>query len=112
MHRALLRLPLVIAAAFAVPATASAGCHLIDCVENVYVQPQEIATRSCEDLWVLRNSIWNDAGYCFKSSRAVKFFGTHSCRHADQSAVPLNDYQRANVKTIRAVETTNGCTAN
>lgn len=112
MPRALLPLSLVVATTFAVPATANAGCHLIDCVENVYVQPKEIATRSCEDLWLLRNSIWNDAGYCFKTQRAVKSFGTHTCRHADQAAVPLNDYQRANVKTIRAVETANGCIAN
>lgn len=112
MNRTLLPLSLVVAATFAVPATANAGCHLIDCVENVYIAPKEIETRSCEDLWILRNSIWNDAGYCFKTERAVKAFGTHNCRYPDQSAVPLNDYQRANAKTILAVETAHNCIAN
>ena len=102
-------LPLVVAAAFAVPSTASAGCHLVDCVENVYITPKELQAKTCEDLWILRNSIWNDAGYCFKTLRAVKAFGNHACRYGDQSAVPLNDYQRANAKTILAVEAARKC---
>ena len=55
----------------AVSATpAKAGCHLVDCVEDVFVKPQEIADRRCEDLWVLRNAIYQSAGYCFRSERA------------------------------------------
>lgn len=102
-------LPLVVAAAFAVPSTASAGCHLVDCVENVYTTPKELQAKTCEDLWILRNSIWNDAGYCFKTPRAVKAFGNHACQYGDQSAVPLNDYQRTNAKTILAVEAARKC---
>ncbi|WP_295559988.1 YARHG domain-containing protein [uncultured Hyphomicrobium sp.] len=110
MPRPLAPLLLVAAATFAVPATANAGCHLIDCVENVYVTKQEIEHKSCEDLWILRNSIWNDAGYCFRTPRAIKAFGTHNCRYADQSAVPLNDYQRENAATIIEVEMAHACT--
>lgn len=112
MTRPLLPLSLVVAATFTVPATANAGCHLIDCVENVYVTPKQIEAKSCEDLWILRNSIWNDAGYCFKTPRGIKAFGNDACQYTDQSAVPLNDYQRENAETVLAVETTNGCLSN
>ncbi|MCC7252540.1 YARHG domain-containing protein [Hyphomicrobium sp.] len=112
MPHPLLPLSLVVATALAVPTTASAGCHLVDCVENVYITPKDIQARSCEDLWILRNSIWNDAGYCFKTPRAIKAFGNHACQYTDQSAVPLNDYQRANARTILAVESAHNCVAN
>ncbi len=103
---------LMLAATAALTATtsaASAGCHLVDCVENVFVTPQQLKTKSCEDLWILRNSIWKDAGYCFKTPRAIKAFGTQGCLHTDQSAVPLNEYQRRNAETLLSVETEKGC---
>ncbi|MDQ8700267.1 YARHG domain-containing protein [Hyphomicrobium sp. LHD-15] len=93
----------------ATTSAASAGCHLVDCVENVFVTPQQLKTKSCEDLWILRNSIWKDAGYCFKTPRAIKAFGTQGCLHTDQSAVPLNEYQRRNAETLLSVETEKGC---
>jgi hypothetical protein len=96
-------------AAIATTSTANAGCHLVDCVENVFVKPQQVRNKSCEDLWILRNSIWKDAGYCFKTPRAIQAFGAQGCQYSDQSAVPLNDYQRRNAETILSVETAKGC---
>ncbi len=96
---------LALAATAATPGAARAGCHLVDCVENVFITPQQVNTRSCEDLWILRNSIWKDARYCFKTERA----GNEGCAFADQSAVPLNEYQRRNAETLLAVETEKGC---
>jgi hypothetical protein len=100
---------IAIAATFALPATANAGCHLVDCVENAFVTPQQLKTKSCEDLWILRNSIWKDAGYCFKTPRAIEAFGTQGCQFTDQQAVPLNDYQRRNAETLLSAETEKGC---
>lgn len=88
---------------------ASAGCHLIDCVESVYLSPKDVATHSCESLWVLRNSIFDDAGYCFASARGMKSFINDGCSFTDQEAVPLNDYQRANIEVLKAVEVSKGC---
>lgn len=89
--------------------TAHAGCHLIDCVENVVITEKQVASKSCEDLWILRNSIYKDAGYCFKSPKAIKWFGNSGCSYDDEAAVPLNDYQRANAKLLRAVSEKKGC---
>lgn len=88
---------------------AYAGCHLIDCVENVFIKREQVAKKSCEDLWILRNSIYKDAGYCFKSARAIKWFGNAGCQHDDEAAVPLNDYQRANAKLLQSVAAEKGC---
>lgn len=100
---------LALAATLATSGTANAGCHLVDCVENVFIAPQQVKNRSCEDLWILRNSIWKDARYCFKTKRAITAFGNEGCAFADQSAVPLNEYQRRNAETLLSVETEKGC---
>jgi hypothetical protein len=86
-----------------------AGCHLIDCVEDVYVQPKELKGSSCETLWILRNSIYDDAGYCFKTERGKAFFINDGCTHTDIQSVPLNDYQRHNVKVLAKMEAKSGC---
>lgn len=94
----------------AVSATpAKAGCHLVDCVEDVFVKPQEIADRRCEDLWVLRNAIYQSAGCCFRSERARRSFTNEGCVFEDLAAVPLNAYQKHNVGVIRLAEARNGC---
>jgi hypothetical protein len=88
---------------------AQAGCHLIDCVEEVRLKRAELAPLSCETLWILRNSIYKDYGYCFKTARAVAWFGNQGCRWTTASAVPLSLEQRHNVDPIKQVETAKGC---
>lgn len=88
---------------------AKAGCHLVDCVEDVFVKPQELAGRRCEDLWLLRNSIYKDARYCFRTGRSRASFSNDGCLFQDIAAVPLNAYQRHNVGVIRLAEAQRGC---
>jgi hypothetical protein len=107
--RAGLLLSFIAASALASPA--SAGCHLVDCVENVYVQPEELDGTDCGTLWTLRNSIYNDAGYCFKTERAKEFFINEGCTIEDIDAVPLNEFQRHNIEVIAAAEKKSNCTA-
>lgn len=102
-------IPLALAFSGAAPPAAQAGCHLVDCVEDVYVTPPDLVHASCETLWVLRNSIFKDAKYCFQSARAVSWFGNEGCLHSEQELVPLNDYQRSNVSVIKSVEGERGC---
>jgi hypothetical protein len=98
-----------IVATLGLSGTASAGCHLIDCVENVYIEKKDVAKHSCEQLWILRNSVYDDAGYCFQSARGKKWFVNDGCTYSDQAEVPLNDYQRHNVDVLAGVEAENGC---
>lgn len=111
MKRLLAPAPVFLAAAAAaVMATpALAGCHLIDCVENVDIKPDEIKSMSCDQLWLLRNSIYDDAGFCFASPRAAEHFSNQGCTYTDERLVPLNDYQRSNIQVFRDMEAKKGC---
>ena len=49
----------------------------------------------------MRNGIYAVRGYCFKTDRGKAEFGNDGCHFDDEAEVPLNDYERANVKLIR-----------
>lgn len=65
--------------------------------------------QSCQDLWVERNSYYKDAGYCFKTDRAISFFGNQGCIYYDEGSVPLPRGIRARIAQITAMERRNGC---
>ncbi|RAI45131.1 YARHG domain-containing protein [Rhodoplanes roseus] len=68
-----------------------------------------VAQGSCEQLWVERNSIFKARGYCFKTSRAISYFGNAGCVYDVEEAVPLSPGERARVAQIRAMERQYGC---
>jgi hypothetical protein len=68
-----------------------------------------LAQASCSSLWHERNQIYKDAGYCFKTSRAIRSFGNAGCSYDDISDVPLSARQRAIVRDIVAQERRMGC---
>lgn len=63
----------------------------------------------CRELWVLRNQIYKNAGYCFATEKARSFFGNGGCRFRDQNAVPLSRQDRNILREIRASERRQGC---
>lgn len=65
--------------------------------------------QSCQQLWVQRNSIYKNAGYCFKSRRAIRYFGNGGCSYDSEAAVPLSGSQRARINRIRRLEAEYGC---
>ena len=65
--------------------------------------------QSCQDLWVERNGYYKDAGYCFKTARAISFFGNAGCMYDDQAAVPLPRHIRARIEEIKWLERSRGC---
>jgi YARHG domain len=48
---------------------------------TMVVSAQEYQNYSCSDLWKERNSIFKEAGYCFKTSRAQRYFGNAGCQY-------------------------------
>lgn len=62
---------------------------------------------SCEELWFMRNSIFNDRGYCFKTQRAQAVFDNSDCVSSDPNI--LNSFERHNVGVIKRVERQQGC---
>ena len=65
--------------------------------------------RVCQELWVERNQIYADKGYCFKTERAIRYFGNRGCRYEVQEDVPLSRRERARVADIQAEEREMDC---
>jgi hypothetical protein len=63
----------------------------------------------CQNLWVQRNQIYKDHGYCFKTARAIQYFGNGGCRITSDGAVPLSRGERATIAGIQAQERSLGC---
>ena len=71
------------------------------------------ATRSyaqdCQTLWVERNSYYKQAGYCFKTARAISYFGNAGCLYDNENAVPLPRQVRARIDQIVRLERAYRC---
>jgi hypothetical protein len=65
--------------------------------------------QSCQDLWVARNSIYKTYGYCFKTARAIRYFGNAGCQYDSERELPLSRADRARINRIVAEERENGC---
>ncbi len=105
----------VLALAIAGPALAgdddppSLCYEIIGCVQDRKISPADAEKLGCEQLYTVRNGIFASRGYCFKTGRAQEEFGNEGCTYADQDQVPLNDYERANVRVIQSIEKRRGC---
>ncbi len=65
--------------------------------------------QSCDEYWYQRNMIYKEAGYCFKTARAIRSFGNAGCRYDDQADVPLSARQRAEIAEITSMERSMRC---
>ncbi len=63
----------------------------------------------CQELWVMRNEIYKANGYCFKTSRAINYFGNGGCSYHNEGAVPLSGGERSVIRSVRASERRQGC---
>ncbi len=95
--------------AVALPAFAGQCYEGIGCASMQYFPKSEVKKLSCQNLWYVRNRIYKDNGYCFKTATGISELGNAGCTIANQAAVPLNAYERANIGTIRSVEKAKRC---
>jgi len=65
--------------------------------------------QSCFDLWVQRNSIYKRAGYCFKTTPAIRHFGNAGCMYDNEAELPLTPGERARIAGIVRMERRFGC---
>lgn len=68
-----------------------------------------LAAFPCDELWGERNAIYKDAGYCFRTERAIRAFGNSGCKYDELADVPLSARQRADIADIQRQERENGC---
>jgi hypothetical protein len=64
---------------------------------------------TCFRLWVQRNEIYKAKGYCFKTQRAISYFGNAGCEYDNEADVPLSRRERARIADIQAEERDLGC---
>jgi hypothetical protein len=48
----------------------------------------------CEELYIERNRIYKERGYCFKTPRAISTFGNAGCQYDEINQVPLSANER------------------
>ena len=104
--------PLVAAALTAAVATpALADCYDVFGCSNrdLFAYRDLVSGPNCEFLWQMRNRIYQENGYCFKTQRAIATLGNDGCRYWDEGAVPMNRIERANVAAIKRAEAALGC---
>jgi len=65
--------------------------------------------QDCQALWVERNFYYKQAGYCFKTVRAISWFGNAGCLYDNENAVPLSAQVRARIHQIVRLERAYRC---
>jgi YARHG domain len=76
---------------------------------TLLVTAQPAAAQSCQQLWVERNSYYKRAGYCFKTRRAIDYFGNGGCRYDSEGDLPLSPGERRRIAEISRLERAYGC---
>lgn len=64
---------------------------------------------ACFDLWVARNSIYKAYGYCFKTPKAIAYFGNAGCMYDSEGDIPMSRADRNRVLAIKKQERALGC---
>lgn len=64
---------------------------------------------SCENLWWVRNTIYHENGYCFRSAKARAQFDNTGCTVSDGSKVRVNSFERMNITRISEIEKQKRC---
>ncbi len=88
---------------------------LLCCSTGNFVAPEDreaeqtLLALSCDQLWLGRNTIWKEAGYCFKTTRAISAFGNSGCRYDATNQIALSQENQNLLSAIRRAETSKGC---
>jgi hypothetical protein len=88
------------------------GCSNKDAFSKHYsylADPQGGPT--CDFLYQMRNRIYAEHGYCFKTARGVSEIGNDGCHISDMTKVPLSQLERNNIATIQKAERAKRCPA-
>ncbi len=101
----------------AVPASAqiSASIESPQCYEGVgcphkdRIAEKQIRSHSCENLWLIRNTIFHQRGYCFQSGRGKSEFSNSRCTVNTVSDLKLTPVENDNVGTIEKLERQKRC---
>ena len=97
----------------ALPATASAQCYenlgQTGCPDEETFSLNDLRGLSCQNLWYVRNAIFDAHGYCFKTEAAETEFDNSVCYEEDPAMLKFNRHEQANIDRIVRVEREKSC---
>lgn len=107
-------LALALAMPLAAATAASAACYedlgQTGCPDREVFSYADLRRLSCQNLWYVRNNIYNEAGLCFRTAAAQAVFDNSDCTTWNAASLPLNANEQRNISRIRNVEKEKGCT--
>lgn len=110
-----MRLPAAAFLFFALPSAALAACFenlgSTGCTDMEVFGVAELRGLSCQNLWYVRNSIYDDHGYCFRTRAAQAEFDNSDCYETESSRLRFNRHEQTNIDRIVQVERQKGCRA-
>ncbi len=79
-------------------------------VERRPRKPKLSSMSKCDRLWVARNRVFHRLKYCFKTDRAIQYFGNNGCHRTRKEVTRvMSKSQRDRVNTLLKAECRNGC---
>jgi len=85
------------------------------CYENVgcphkdRITEAQVRELSCENLWLIRNTIYYQHGYCFQTDRGRRTFSNSRCTTNSIGDLQLNSVEVANIAVLESVERRKHC---
>ena len=91
-------------------APARANCYaLIGCSNKARYKASDLMQLGCQPLWEVRNWIYKENGYCFRTAEGDRSFRQFRLPLRRCHASPAQHIERYNMKTIKSVEVKKGC---
>lgn len=100
---------LVLAFASLVPALAD--CYdVFGCTDRDRFRVNDLLSGpNCDFLYTMRNVIYSEHHYCFRTARAIAAFGNQDCLSSDVNQLGISSLELANAGTILQAEKIKGC---
>ena len=105
----LLAAVLLLAGAAEQPARAACFESGIGCTDNHFIPKSTLSQLSCDALWTVRNTIYDERGYCFRTERAMEIFSNDDCSVTNAKQLAFNRFERTNIDRIVGIERQKGC---
>lgn len=104
---------IAVAMLLSVAGSAGAACFedlgTTGCTDRETFPRSHLRRLSCENLYYVRNAIYDEKGLCFKTKKAQSVFDNSGCYVNDASAIKLNKFEQRNVDRIKQIEREKGC---
>ena len=92
------------------PSPVRANCYeIIGCSDSQYFKSSDLQQLGCQPLWEVRNWIYKERGYCFKTPNTNNLWWNVGADYDHITQVPLNQFEKYNVKAIKKAEAKKGC---